>query len=204
MNVLIVARTRMSGSSRCIGGLTEDGSSVRLLRPTGESHDTSAPFRIGQIWDLTYTSRPQLLPPHVEDIQVTAQKLVGNQANLRAHLLWRVEPWRWRGGIDQVFGGRVRYTGSGNGYVCERAGTPDRSTGFWIPDRDLHLRDDGKHYDYGTACPRRGLSYVGDVATINPLPSGTLVRVSLARWWKPEDAEPDFEERCYLQLSGWF
>jgi hypothetical protein len=110
----------------------------------------------------------------------------------------------WRGGIDQIFGGLVRYTGSGNGYVCERIGIPDGSTGFWIPDRDLHLRDDGKHYDYGAGLPRSGLSYVGELATIDPIPAGALLRVSLARWWKPHDAEPGFEERCYLQLSGWF
>lgn len=192
----------MGGNTRCIGGLAHEGSSVRLLTSTGDNHHTSAPFQIGQVWDLGYTPRPQLVPPHVEDVLVTAEQYVCDQANLRAHLLRRVAPWR--GGIDQIFGGLVRYTGSGNGYVCERIGIPDRSTGFWIPDRDLHRRDDAKHYDYGTGLPRRGLSYVGEETPIDPIPAGALLRVSLARWWKPSDAEPGFEERCYLQLSGWF
>ncbi len=34
------------------------------------------------------------------------------------------------------------------------------------------------------------------------IPQGTLLRLSLAHWWTPEDA--DTEERCYLQLSGWY
>ena len=78
------------------------------------------------------------------------------------------------------------------------------STGFWIPDRDLMLRADAKHYDYPDGCVARGLSYVGEPKPLPLLPAGTLIRVSLARWWKPDDAEPGFEERCYLQLSGWF
>ncbi|GAB4315338.1 MAG: hypothetical protein Kow0059_07370 [Candidatus Sumerlaeia bacterium] len=197
-----MARTQMGGNSRCIGGLAEEGMSVRLLTSTGDNYDTSAPFQIGQIWNLRYTQRARLVPPHVEDVLVTAKEYLGDQTDLHAYLLARAAPWR--GGIDQVFGGRVRYTGNGNGYVCERIGIPDRSTGFWIPDRDLHLRDDGKHYDYGTGSPRRGLSYVGEVEPIDSISAGTLVRVSLARWWRPPDADPDLEERCYLQLSGWF
>ena len=43
-----------------------------------------------------------------------------------------------------------------------------------------------------------------DIVPIKVIPAGTLVRVSLARWWRPEDSEPNFEERCYLQLSGWY
>ncbi len=205
MNVLIVARTHMSGASRCIGGIAEDGSSVRLLTSTGDNHDTSAPFQIGQIWDLRYTPRPQLVPPHVEDVLVTARwhiEHIRDRTKLRAYVLERIAPWR--GDIDQIFGGLVRYTGSGNGYVCERIGIPDRSAGFWIPDRDLHLRDDKKHYDCGTGFPRKGFSYVGETATIDRIPAGTLVRVSLARWWRPRDAESELEKRCYLQLSGWF
>ena len=52
--------------------------------------------------------------------------------------------------------------------------------------------------------PLRGLKYVGEESPIKVIPAGTLVRLSLARWWRPEDSEPNFEERCYLQLSGWY
>ena len=36
---------------------------------------------------------------------------------------------------------------------------------------------------------------------ISEIPSGTLLRVSLARWWKKYEEE---EKKCYLQLSGWY
>ncbi|RMD60208.1 hypothetical protein D6833_10185 [Candidatus Parcubacteria bacterium] len=203
MKVLIVARTRMKGTSRCIGGLAEDGSSVRLLRSTGQYFDTNAPFKVGQLWELRSYRKPEnLVPPHVEDVLVTAQEHIHDEPDPRAYILKRVAPWR--GGINEIFGGLVGYTSRGNGYVCKRIGLPGRSTGFWIPDRDLNLREDGEHYDYGDDGPPRGLKYVGEPDPPASIPAGTLVRVSLARWWKPEDAGPDLEERCYLQLSGWF
>jgi hypothetical protein len=151
---------------------------------------------------MTYTPAPAPIPPHTEDVLVSHYQLVGIKPNLRAHLLTRVTPWR--GGIDQVFGGVLGYTSNNNGYVCERLGVPAHSTWFWIPNLDLALRDDGKHYDYPEGHQPRGLSYVGEIAAPPTLPGGTLIRVSLARWWKPDDAEPDLESRCYLQLSGWY
>ena len=201
MNVLIVARTKMSGTSRCIGGLAQDGTSLRLLTSSGDNHDTSAPFQMGQIWELTYVHRSELIAPHVEDVLVTSMSHVCNVPNLGEYILKRITPWQ--GSVDQLFGGVVEYTGKDSGYVSRRR-VPTGSTGFWIPDCDLKLRDDKKHYDYVTRQLRRGLSYVGEASPIENILAGTLVRVSLARWWKPRDAESGFEERCYLQLSGWY
>ena len=48
---------------------------------------------------------------------------------------------------------------------------------------------------------RYNIPYVGCAEAIDLIPAGTLVRVSLARWWRPEGMN---EERCYLQLSGWY
>ena len=202
MNVLIVGRTKMGGATRCIGGISHDGKSVRLLDSNGGHWNTMAPFQIGQIWNLAYTQVAAPVPPHTEDVLVSQYQLIGTQPNLRAHLLARVQPWQ--GSIDQVFAGALDFTSNGNGYVCQRCGVPAHSTWFWIPDRDLTLRADGKHYDYSDGNLSRGLSYVGEPQALPSLPAGALIRVSLARWWKPNDAAPDFEERCYLQLSGWF
>ena len=202
MNVLIVARTKMSKDRRCIGGIVDDGRSVRLLTASGEHWPTDAPFMIGQIWEVNFQTPVNLVAPHVEDVILTRQQYVGVQPNLRGHLIKRVSPWQ--GGIDQLFNGFLSYTQSKNGFICERLGVPTQSTGFWIPDHDLVLRSDGKHYDYRFGYMDRGLSYVGEPAALPVLPAGALVRVSLARWWKPKDAAPDFEKRCYLQLSGWY
>ena len=202
MNILIVGRTRMGYATRCIGGISYDGRSVRLLMSNGGHWDSSAPFQVGQIWDIQFSPVAAPILPHVEDVLVSQYNYVGLQQNLRAHLLASVVPWR--GSIDQLFGSVLGYTASNNGYVCQRLGVPAHSTWFWIPDRDLSLRSDGKHYDYWDGRQSRGLSYVGEEPAAAVLPAGTLIRVSLARWWKQENADPGFEERCYLQLSGWY
>jgi hypothetical protein len=33
--------------------------------------------------------------------------------------------------------------------------------------------------------------------------ANTLIPVSLAKWWHPKE-NPNIEDRCYLQLSGWY
>lgn len=201
MKVMIVGRTRMSGQSRCIGGVTEDGEAIRLLTSGGQNWDTSAPFQIGQVWDLSFTRQIQLVNPHTEDVLIQSYEYLFTAPDARGVL---AQVNSWQGGIDQVFDGTLGYTGSNNGYVCQRLGVPPRSTGFWIPDKDLTLRADNRHYDYPGFMRPKGLSYVGEPQAVPSIPAGTLVRVSLARWWKPEDAEGDLEERCYLQLSGWY
>lgn len=202
MNVLIVARTKMSGTSRCIGGLTQQGEPLRLMTSNGENYDTSCPFQVGQVWEIDYVTRANAVPPHVEDVLVRSQLYVGVQPSLRDYIVSISTPVR--GGINSVFEGLLDYTTNGNAYICAQRGVPTHSTGFWLPDRDLRLRSDGKHYDYQSGFPVRGLSYVGEAATIASIPAGTLVRVSLARWWKPPEADDDFEQRCYAQLSGWY
>ena len=188
----------MSGGRRCIGGLVDDQRSVRLLTAVGNHWGTTSPFQVGEIWDTEFRPTLNVVRPHVEDVLVERYNFMRVQPDLRNHLLGRVVPWR--GGIDQIFGGVLGYTGNNNGYVCERLTVPDQSTGFWLPDRDLTLRDDGRHYDYRA----HGLAYVGEPTPLPVLTTGTLVRVSLARWWRPPDAALDFERRCYAQLSGWY
>lgn len=201
MRVLILGRTKMGGGARCIGGLAADGTAVRLLQAVNRNWSQDAPFQIGELWDLSYTASPEINPPHVEDVIVSTKARVRRVKDLRQHLLSRVTPWR--GGTHDIFDGNLRFTGSNNGYICRSAGVPTCSTGFWIADRPLTLRDDGRHYDYPARFARRGLAYVGEAEAKPRIETGTLLRVSLARWWRPPDVD-EIEERCYLQLSGWF
>ncbi len=69
MKVLIVGRTKMGGSGRCIGGVLLDGTSVRLLDLAGHHFDATAPFQVGEVWDIEFTCVTSIVPPHVEDCE---------------------------------------------------------------------------------------------------------------------------------------
>jgi Dual OB-containing domain len=201
MKVTILARTRMHGGRVCIGGMSDDGKSFRLMTTTCDYHDSPCPYRVGEVWDMNVGPCANLEAPHLEDVAVLAAVLVGAASNLREFILERTEPWR--GGVDCIFDGKIRFTGSGSGYIAQASGLPAISTGFWFPDRDLRFRD-GRRPAYSSDGDVRYLSYVGTADPRPVIETGTLVRVSLAKWWRPQDADPSFELRCYAQLSGWF
>lgn len=198
MNVLVVSKTH-AGAKWCMGGLAANGDSLRLLTPDGDFQPAGTPLQLGQVWDMAY--QPPAVarrPPHLEDVLVTAMQFVGTQPNLSGHLLGRVTPWQ--GGLGVLFGGGAGFTASRSAYFNDRA-VPGTSTGFWIPDAQLVL--EGAYYVYRSGWIEARFKYVGAVAAIPTIPVGTLVRMSLAGWWRPDNA-PDMEERCYVQLSGWY
>src|SRR5690606_14282307 len=69
----------------------------------------------------------------------------------------------------------------------------------------LVLDTEGKRIRYRYPTPDGGktLTFIGYQEPIPEIPAGTLLRVSLAHWWRPEE-RPDLELRCHVQLSGWF
>lgn len=205
MKALILARTRMHGSARCHGAIAfPELSPIRLLTDRGNAFDDSSQLQVNQLWDLAFEPLQEPIPPHVEDVLVKQMKFIRavDPDRVKEFILERLEVWS--GGVDGLFGVDIGVTGNGNCYVSKQLGVPHYSTGFWRPDRDLVLRDDGRHYDYrdfqwGT----RGLSFVGEQEPLPRITQGTLVRISLARWWRPDEAE-NLEKRCYLQVSGWW
>lgn len=201
-NVLIVARTRMGGDKVCVGALSESGENLRLMNQRCASDlEKDSSYRIGEWWQIMYDPCGSQTPPHVEDISVSATIKVGNQPDLAKYLLQKTKPWK--GAIDVLFDGKIQFTQNGSGYISA-ASVPTGATGFWIPNSPLKLdASDSDKLRYRFKHGR--LSYVGvDENVVEVIPPGQLVRVSLARWWKPNDAEPTFEERCYAQLSGWY
>lgn len=200
MKVLIVARTR-APTGVCVGGIDENDASVRLLGADGSFLRYDSPFEVGEVWDLRLAIAPHPEPPHVEDRLIRASTgPVAKEPNLRQHLLRRIKPWK--GGASALYEGHVRFTGSGSGYIQDDL--PSRSTWFWLPDADLTYDATGNCYRYDDGFDSFKLAYVGTAPAVPTLPAGTLVRVSLARWWKPDDADDGFPLRCYMQLSGWY
>lgn len=201
MRVLIVAKTHMQRHA-CVGGMSLDPDrSLRLMQADGSPQPGNTPYEVGELWQIECEVPRELTPPHVEDVNVLKAYKVGEEVQVRRFLMQRLSPWR--GAINQTFEGLVRFTYHGHGYINDIMGVPGRSTGFWQPDKPLQKVVDKKtYYRYPRANGACLLPYVGYAPATDLIPANTLVRLSLARWWKPEEA--DVEKRCYLQLSGWY
>jgi hypothetical protein len=203
MEVLIVARTRMSEGKCCVGGLElNTNQSLRLMQASGCFMPENMPIEVGSIWTLDYSKASAHSPPHVEDVVIDHFNFLRNQARLSSFLLDRVQPWR--GEPEQLFEGKLSATEAGKGFIGHQSQMPGCSTGFWISDQDLILTSDNnkKVYLYPKGTGICVIPYVGYARPQAKLQKGTLLRVSLARWWKPKNSNE--EQRCYLQLSGWY
>jgi ATP-dependent DNA helicase RecQ len=202
MKVVIVAKTRMS-SGACIGALTFDGRSLRLIAPDTATNDHfNMEYTVGEVWEIEGGPPPELLPPHTENIVVGHKRRLPPIDDLAA-FCWRQMPPR-AGGPEVLYDGLAQRGKTGALYIAQATGVPGYSTLFWQPDRPLVRVTDSKriHYCYGDSDEGCTLTFVGFQEPVEVIPAGSLVRVSLAHWWRAED-RPHDEFRCYVQLSGW-
>ena len=202
MNVLIVAKTRM-GAGACIGAIAlDDGRSVRLIDAHVDVHQGAGMhYAVGELWEIE-TEAAEIVPPHVEDILVLSSRRAGRRADVVAIVEQHMAPAA--GGVDRVFNGRLQRAPGGALYVTDDGGLPAFSTCFWRPDRPLR-RVETEHrirYVYPGDQGDCSFVFVGFQDPVAEIPAGTLLRLSLTRRWRP-DNKPDFELRCYAQLSGW-
>ncbi len=204
MEILITSKTHKRNAA-CVGGLVLNNNRfVRLLNPGNWDQYADTDLNIGDVWDIQFTDRQDIEPPHIEDIIIQNRRYLRSIGNISTYL-HNSGVVIFNGAPTQIFGGRLGWTGNGSGYIGNRDNLPDNSVGFWISDQDLALDEDGKHYNYPAPnifTRSKRFPYVGFEPKVQVIPSGTLMRISLARWWKPDDS--DINERCYLQLSGWY
>ena len=200
MKVLSVSRTRMSNGV-CCGGLNlSTGEFVRLHDHWGKNLSTSAPFQVGDVYNLNYRKATNARPaPHVEDKEVMPDFQLVEQLST-SDIIDEVDrlvdvPY---GGIESIFEGKLHHSAYAT-YISHDA-VPLQSVCFWRPNEPLiksvFLRK--TRYWFG-GC--HAISFVGFQEPVDLIPAGTLLRMSLANWWSPDDIT---EKRCYLQLSGWF
>lgn len=202
--VLIVAKTRR-GSGACIGGITHNGRSVRLEAADAATNKRAGlEYNVGELWEVDAAAPPAVIPPHVENLVVYTKRRLSVMPN-PIPFIERCMPPKL-GGPEVLYEGLAQATAAGALYIAERTGVPPYSTLFWRPDRPLRLESSGGtrlRYSYATLEGDRTLTFVGFQEPLAEIPAGTLVRVSLAHWWRPRD-QPHDEKRCYVQLSGWF
>ncbi len=206
MRVLIVAKTRMGGGA-CIGGITETGKSVRLIPFNADPHDgANREYNVGEIWEISAEPETSLIPPHNENIVVHKKSRLHTTKDLKdlESTIELLMPPKI-GDPRELYEGLLKTTDSGSLYVPPRGDIPPYSTTFWRTDQQLSLEREMRklRYHYPTGNGGCTLTFVGFQKPLETIPAGTLLRVSLAHWWKPRDTR-NTEERCYVQLSGWF
>lgn len=198
MEVLITSKTSW-GKNYCIGGIEiTTNRFVRLMTTIGTYQPLNTPYQIGQIWKLDYIYNPSV-PPHLEDVRIYRNHgHIGNIPNLAKYIAQNCLVWQ--GDFNVLFGGLLSWT-NGSGYLNNPMNLPKNSVGFWISDQDLHW-DGVQYYIYQRPLFRinKRLKYKGVVPPIPIIRAGTIIRVSLAKWWDGQGGE----NRCYLQLSGWY
>ena len=203
MKVLIVAKTRM-GSGACIGAITEDGKSIRLIPFKDDPHNgANREYEVGDVWEISTEPVTDLIPPHIENVVVYEKRRL-RTANDSIRSIKKLMPPK-NGHPCGLYEGLLQSTENGALYIAKHSGVPPYSTTFWRSDQPLIRDTTGKRVRYRYPAENGGctLTFVGFQEPLEVIPAGTIVRVSLAHWWRPEDM-PDAEERCYAQLSGWF
>jgi ATP-dependent DNA helicase RecQ len=203
MKVIIVAKTRRGGGA-CVGGITEDGRSVRLVAADAATNERAGlEYNVNEVWDVESRPDVNVLPPHIENIIVLRARRLKKSPHTISIIRRYLPPVT--GATDVLFGGLAQASMGGALYLSEGTGLPGFSTQFWVPDQPLQLDFEGKRIRYRYPTPEGGrtLTFVGFQEPVEVLPAGTLLRVSLAHWWRPKE-KPDEELRCFVQLSGWF
>lgn len=210
--VIIVSRTRMANGYVCVGGVDVDAyRSVRLLTANG-GHEMAetCPYEIWDIWDIDYYLSQRRPNPHTEDANVTRREMIDKvdapnmSVNRFASVLESSNIPLFCGSLFTVFDGKLKLTDMDKLYIS-KDDVPAYSTCFWINDKRLLGYYDSRgrwKYRYNNMTNMYGytISFVGTEEPLDTIETGSLIRLSLAHWWKPEDS--DDEERCYLQLSG--
>jgi len=166
---------------------------------------------------MTFVNKAHRIFPHVEDVLIQSKT---HKRELRKDIkildfIQQLNALIWKGSPDNLFDGLIKWE-NGSGFIDTKA-IPKQSVGFWISDKPL-IRKDFKEkvrYEYPPFYSTieidglpvvgqrqwRNISFVGFQTSVDIIPAGTLLRVSLARWW---EKDKNTEKRCYLQLSGWY
>jgi hypothetical protein len=185
------------GQNVCVGAYDVDRNrNIRLLDANGYGQPSTFPLNIGDVVTAQYRDRQNIDAPHTEDVLLQSyqpyanEQEVGNAFSANAPVI--------DGPITNCFGGKLFQPGHG-AMAIPNNDVPDHSVCFWRTDRSLTLNNYGK-YVYRNGFRNIQIQYVGFPESVQRIPSGTVVRLSLSRRWNVDDQE----KLCWLQLSGWY
>ncbi len=203
MNVVIVAKTRM-GKNVCVGAVdAESGELLRLIPREGAKFHSWQEFNanIGDLITVTGTKAAAVDPPHVEDYLVAKWTATGKSAkDLNAWILNKCVVWT--GNRSKLFDGKLRFTPNGKGHIDQGDVLPTHSVGCWMLPAPLRSdQSEKKRYVMAGTLPFSA-PLVGLESPPTTIPRNAIIRLSLSRWWAPEDGT--MPEACWLQISGFY
>ncbi len=201
MEVLILSKTKYGNTHFCVGGICiANNQFIRLLNQGGYYQPADTQFNIGDIWDITFTPVISKREPHNEDVIINTFRFIRKIYPLETYIK-NMGVTIWKNNISNIFEGKILWQRNGKGYFSEKINNyPSHSVGFWISDVDLKYLNGS--YIYENNGITKQIIYKGNQTALQVIPKGQVIRLSIAKWWKPEDT--DIEARCYLQLSGWY
>lgn len=198
-DVVILSKTRMSGSNVCVGGYdTSKHRMIRLLDSHAKSLNANYPYEVGQAYRINYQTRYIISPPHTEDVAVYNYQFIDwcnidyfNQLTLSLSLK--------NVNLSDLFDGNLNWEND-SGYISEEKNV---NYSVQIATLNNNLKKENDYFvDSTNIFSRKRVKYVG-FKSINEMPdtipAGTKIRFSLARIW---DKNNDGNRRSYLQLSG--
>ena len=208
--VLILSKTKMQENRVCVGAVDLDNRcSIRLLNCDGH-HETidECPYEILAVWDIVYRRTNRRPAPHLEDVNVLERSRTAH--TVKSQELLKLPSYNikvFNSSLLNVFDEKLNSTERGSLYISNEKGVPEYSTCFWQCDKDLRKNrfstEQKVKYDYRDNEGRwYHITYVGLENVPEVIRAGSMIRLSLAHWWHPDDT--DTENRCYLQLSGVF
>lgn len=200
--VLILAKTRMKNAI-CIGAYDiTNKRNLRLLTHAGKNQPINTQFNVGQVWGMDYINSENITKPHTEDVLLQKTSFVKNIENMSNFLLKNMPIWK--GCPTEIFDNCISFPHGKSGRLERKNSHLAQSVGFWVADKNIELSilNNKKHYFYfGDRQEVFCFPYVGTMDKMETIPKGTIIRVSLARWWSPSKNK---EKGCYCQISGWY
>lgn len=212
--VLILSRTRMSSGKVCVGGhCFSTRKNIRLLSSTWGRLSESEPYRIGDVYKVTYTteSTPVSFHPitalHIEDVSVshkTRLRTLNNTSFMRVIHGLSLSSTH----IKDLFEGRLNWK-NGKGFLLRNSIPSCGSVQIAKLNHDLVMSEScyqdkaNTNFEYKDVDGNEySVSYVGSESLCLPLTirANTPIRFSLPRFWDRGDKV----ERSYLQLSGFY
>jgi len=197
-NILVVSKTKMKNNHVCIGTISSSGKYMRLLYPDNKNMKNDIDININDHLFIKYKNRKDIVNPHTEDINMYFAKKISINNKPLPNILKSLNATIWTGKPTVLFDGKLIWSKAwqSKGYISDK-NIPTFSVGFWIANQDLYLNNG--RYEYITDNNTFSIPYVGVNEPQECIYKGTVVRVSLARWWKNSNYFDD--ERCYLQIS---